>query len=57
MKKKSTSPSLPIASIEPRLETISMLKLFARVYSPLKLGLENRRFECNTLAGETLQLG
>lgn len=57
MKKKSTSLSLPIASIEPRLETISMLKLFARVYSPLKAGLENRGFECNSLAGETLQLG
>lgn len=57
MKKKSTSLSLRVASMEPRAETISMLKLFARVYSPLKAGLENGGFKCNSLAGKTLQLG
>lgn len=57
MKKKSTSLSLRVAAMEPRAETISMLKLFARVYSPLKAGLENGGFKCNSLAGKTLQLG
>jgi hypothetical protein len=53
---QDSTPFLPFAStaVSARKETLAMLRLFARVYDPLKMGLEHSRFECHTITGEAI---
>ncbi len=62
MQQISTLFTLPATAVSARKETLAALRLFARVYEPLKqsldygsvMRLEHGRFEGQTITGEAI---